>query len=83
MLAFNKRSYERKEELSDEKGNVEADIAADCEYSHGGGNDPRSDFLYGLLVRVKVIRENHLYSLYISRQIEDITILPLLPLSYH
>ncbi len=35
--------------MSDEEGNLEADIAADSEYSHSGGNDPRSDFLYGVL----------------------------------
>ncbi len=49
--------------MSYEEGNLEADFAADSEYSHCDWDDPRSDFLYGVLVRVKVIRENHLYSL--------------------
>ncbi len=35
--------------MSDEKGNVEIDIAVDSKYIDGDWNDPGSDFVYGVL----------------------------------
>ncbi len=39
--------------MSYEEGNLETDIAVDCEYSHCNRDDPRSDFLHGVLVESK------------------------------
>ncbi len=51
----------RKEEMSDEEGNMEADIAVDSEYSHCSRNDPGSDFLHGVLSEKAILYEDRLY----------------------
>ncbi len=49
--------------MSYEEGNLEADFAADCEYSHCDWDDPGSDFLYGVLSERRFSKnEGRLYS---------------------
>ncbi len=56
----------RKEEMSYEEGNLEIDIAVDSKYIDGDWNDPRSDFLYGVLTKkVILIFEDHLNLLHL------------------